>query len=395
MSKHILGLDIGSSTICASLCNIGKHHEVQLRGVGHAPAAGLQKGKIQSVELLQKAIEKAIQKAELSAGFRAEEVVLSIPVCHIHFQTSTGLMPAKHRSGKIKDSEKMECVKRSQSDLASEKHLILHTFPIQFKVDGIPIADPVGKKGVHLEVYSYSVLGAADTITTLSHILKRRRLVIRGVLYEAMAHAELMLTEAEKDSGSLLIDIGGKFTKLSLFEKNVLQKSLFFPIGGDTVTADIAYCLKLSAFDAEKLKRQAVNLILDAIDPNDTIEFISQDHSKRFINTLYLSRIVHARLAELFTLIKTQYPSHTMPATIVLVGGTSRLKGLVEFSQTCLNKPIQLGMTDTLQARFKKPEIACAAGLVIYHQKLQTAQAYRARGKDPLSRFNKWFKEFF
>lgn len=388
MSPNILGLDIGSSTICASLF-VSAGEDLILKGIGTTASSGIVKGKIQSMELVQKAIDKAIQKAELLAQCRAHHVVLTLPCYEQGSVYSSGILSNSKKMGKIKPAEKLECVKRSQLKLPLHEATILHTLPLQFKVDGSAVLNPVGIEGVQLEVLTHTILGSTATINTLKQWLNHRHLTVRAFVSDTLGHAELALTPTEYQNGAILVDIGGRYTKVSLFEKNVLQNITLIPIAGDSISADISYGLKLSLQDADKAKTFYTGIPSPNIDQSEFVELACAIQGTRQIPTQYLHRIMEARLEELFKFVSKAIQKHPQAASfpLVLCGRSSQIKGIERYAEN-IHPKVRLGHTSP------DADYSCASGLVQYHKRLKFLVETQKK-QDPLSRFNRWVKEFF
>ena len=59
----IVGLDIGTTQICAVIGEINENGNLEITGVGTAPSRGLRGGVVINIETTVKSIEKAIEAA--------------------------------------------------------------------------------------------------------------------------------------------------------------------------------------------------------------------------------------------------------------------------------------------------------------------------------------------
>jgi len=394
-AHFIMGLDIGSSKICAVICELGAQGEVHIRGMGTSVSMGLNKGKIEDPDELFKAISRAVQKAQGEAGLRPKNMIVNVPPVNLAFRHNIGLVTSKELSGRISEEEKRESLRRSRNVVKSPDHTLVHLFPLHFKVDDAEVDNPVGREGIHLEVLSHLVLGDTDTLQKLTRLLKRMDFFIGGIVYDMMGTSHSVLTETERKEGVVLVDIGARFTKVAVFKNNMLHHSVVVPIGGDTLTQDIMYCLKVDHIEAERLKVMAGDVRIRRIDPQERID-IQTETGKKSITRLLLAQIIEARMAELLLMIQNAFPwevdSHTK---MVLSGGTSLLTGLSDYVQSTFNRPIRLGFTESLREVVEHPENMTALGLVLYAIKTNAVPYQKPQPIDPLSRFNRWVKEFF
>ena len=81
-----------------------------------------------------------------------------------------------------------------------------------------------------------------------------------------MASAEGVLTKRQKELGVVCIDMGASTTGITVYEEGALKFSSVIPIGGDSVTNDIALGARTSIDVAEKLKINYSQVGLDELE---------------------------------------------------------------------------------------------------------------------------------
>jgi cell division protein FtsA len=392
----VLGLDIGSSQISACVCEINPMGEIQVRGYGLSPTQGLQKGRILNPDELQRSIEKAIQRAELAAGIRADQVISNLPLHNTSFIHNIGLVISKEPSGKISEAEKVDCLKRSKNIVKDPLQTVVHMIPLYFKVDEVMVQNPVGVLGSHLEAKTHIVLVDSDILHHTTLLLKKLRLKITGIVYDGLASAQTLLTEKEIKNGSIVIDMGGRFTKISVFKNGLLQRASLVPIGGDTLTSDISQCLKINIPEAERLKILYGHANSAMINPGEYIEANSGRQGGVPIQRKLLCQIIQARLEEWLRLIQAEMSFDFDPHYHITLGGkASQLAGLAPMIESALNRRTSAELTQTLKRIFECPDYASALGLVIYGLKSKAIVLVPPVHQDPFQRLNNWVKEFF
>jgi cell division protein FtsA len=392
----IMGLDIGSTKICAAICIINKAGELSLVSVGTSISAGLKKGRIENAEELCDAIKKAVQKAEHKAGIRPDRVLINLPLYGVEFAHNLGFILSKEETGQISKNEKNECIKRSGNIYKTSKQKILHVIPLFFKVDGTVVKNPVGVFGSNLEVQTHMILGRTSAIMGISNILKNLDLHISGIIYDPIAVSQIMLTDAERREGGVLVDIGGQFTKVSIFRDNLLHRSFFIPVGGTTLTQDIATCLKTTIPEAERIKILHTNVNLEDVMPKEKIEILPQNSKQVEIDKLLLCQIAEARIAELVELIKTELDVKLDSSyTCVLAGCSSQIAGLRSYFQKKLEIHCRQGIPEDVTPIVEDIGIASAVGLIIYGIKTG-AIPYQSKPKNKIAAaVSGWAKKLF
>ncbi len=339
------GVDIGSSKICGVICELTSTGEMLIKGVGSSISSGLHKGEIVNPEELKRSIQRAFRRAERDAGVRPEKILTTIPIKGIHFELNSGFTVLQE-DFPISEEDSQECLKRSRMVVKSLNQTLLHVIPVYYKVDGAKVYSPHGLSGHNLEIQSHLIFGDTRNLQKLTHIFRQIDLRIDGIVYDPLGSSLMFSTKEEREKGILLIDMGARFTKINLFKNNVLVKGGIIPIGGDTFTMDLAFCLNLSLSEAERLK----------ILYSDVRERRSP-----------MAEIVNARFLEWIRLIKTNIPRLDFPPfSAVLLGGGTYLRGLPEKCEEFLGLPLRHGLSEKTRSLVDKIEYATAMGIILY-----------------------------
>ncbi len=187
---------------------------------------------------------------------------------------------------------------------------ILDAATQEYKVDNQYQMDPVGIQCTRLEGNFLNILWRND-------------------MYLApLALADSVLTDAEKRSGCVLVDLGADTTTVSVYFKNVLRHLAVIPLGGNNVTKDIA-SLQMEESHAEQMKLKYGSAFTDNSDIDNSMS-ISIDND-RSIESRKLVEIVEGRVQEIVENVWYQVPSeyaHRLLGGIVLTGGGSNMKNI-------------------------------------------------------------------
>jgi len=392
-----MGLDIGSSKVCACICEVSPTGEIHVCGTGSAVTNGLYRGRITHLEELLKSVEKAVQRAELSAGARVDQVITNLPLYHTSFIHNVGVILSKEESGTISESEKIECMRRSKNIPKSSDQTVIHMIPLYFKVDEAMVQNPVGVKGTHLEAKTHIITVDSETLHKTTLLLRTLRLRITGLVYDGLASAQVLLSDVDQKAGAIVFDIGAAFSKVSIFKNGLLQRASVIPIGGMTITQDIAQCLKVSLSEAERLKVLYGHVNHSQINPGEYLDVASLKGERVSIQRKLLCQIIHARVTEWMSLIQNKMSFDFDPHYQITFGGRgSLLSGLDRFVESKLNRKVNTLLPESIRQSIEGPEQATAIGLIIYGLKSKAiALSPPPLQNDPFKKLNSWFKEFF
>jgi len=382
----IVGLDIGTTKICAVVGEV-RDGQVEIVGVGNASTAGgMRKGVVVNIENTVRSIRKAIEEAETMAGCEIRSVYAGVGGGQTKGFNSHGIIAIKDREVTQADVERVIDAARTIA-IPSDREVI-HTLVQDFIIDGQDgIKDPIGIHGVRLECKVHIVTGAVTALNNIIKCANRASLEVSGIALQSLASGEAVLTDEEKELGVALVDFGGGTTDLAIFSENALRHNFVLPVGGNNLTNDIAIGLPSSLQNAEQLKRSygcCLNLLPD---PQEPVEVPGLGGRKaRSVPRGRLSEIVHMRVAEILNYVAKEINragfANPLISGAVLTGGTSLVEGLPELAEEIFNLPTRRGYpmgVGGLIDVIHDPSYATGVGLILYAHRTQQAQRRRGR----------------
>jgi len=403
-NQLIVGLDIGTTKICAIVGEIKEEGNIDIIGVGCHPAYGIRKGVVINVEDTVNTIKRAVEEAEEMAGCEIRSVYASISGTHIQSINSQGVIALKHREVTKGDIKKvMEMAKTISLPPETE---IIDVLPQEFIVDDhAGIKDPIGVAGVRLEVRVHVITASVSCIQTLMKCIQRAGLDVIDIILQPLAASEAVLTKEEKELGVGLIDFGGGTTDLIIFVNDSIRYITLLGLGGNNITNDIAFGLRTSISEAEEIKLKHGLASIALLEKDEEIEVPAVgDHKVRWVPKSLLVKIIQARVREIFSLleqewIKAELVKDVLAGGVVITGGSSLLPGLIEEAEQVFDLPSRIGYPQGVGGLdiIRNPIYATGVGLLKYGLKSQKP-LFRQKG-GLLSRFvtgiGNWFKKAF
>ena len=405
MDELIVGLDIGTSKICAVVGEVRPDGMVDIIGMGSHPSIGLRKGVVINIENTVNSIKEAIEEAETMAGCEISSVYAGIAGGHIKGFNSHGVIALKNREVTKRDLDRVIDAARAVAIPMDRE--VIHTLAQEFIVDDQDgISDPLGMSGVRLEVKVHIVTGAVTSAQNIIKCANRAGLDVYDIILESLASSEAILLDEERNLGVAIIDFGGGTTDLAIFSQNSIKHTSVLALGGDNLTNDIAVGIRTPFKDAEKIKIRYGCGLTSLIGKDDTIEVPSVGGRKpRTISRQLLGEILEPRVEEIFTLIyqemiRSGYDD-LISSGVVVTGGGALLPGVPEIVEQVFNMPARTGYPSNiggLKEIVNSPMYATAVGLVLYGAKVHKKEK-RFRIRDAnifnriVSRMKKWFTE--
>ncbi len=403
----LVGLDIGTTKICAIVCEIVDDKRIDVIGIGTHPSKGLKKGMVVNIDSTVESIKRTIEEAELMAGVEINSVYTGIAGGHVQGINGRGVIAVKE--GEISQSDIDRVLDAARVVSIPIDREILHVIPQEFIVDGQDgIRDPLGMSGVRLEAGVHIITGAVTSAQNIVKCIKRAGLDTLEVILQPLASSEAVLTQEERDLGVLVVDIGGGTTDIAIFVEGAVRHTAVLAIGGNHLTNDVAIGLRTPPLEAEKIKIRQGCALTELVKENETVEVPSVGgRTPRMISRQLLSEVIEPRAEEIFTLIAAEIEKggfeDKIPAGVVLTGGTSLTPGMVELSEQVLNLPTRLGVPSGLGGLMdivRSPVYATGVGLILYAYQNQEKRTEGSHEKGSLIRrvqyrMKEWAKEFF
>ncbi len=370
----IVGLDIGTTKVVALVGSV-ENGVIEIIGMGKAPSHGLEKGVVVDIGETTASIKRAIEEAENMADVRIERVYAGIAGKHIQSINNSGTVSISRDNRVITVDDVRRVIETAQAIQLSPDQEIIHVIPRQYIVDGQEgITDPVGMTGTRLEVDVHIVTGSMTAVHNIYRCVENLGLEIERIVLQPLASSYAVLTEAEKELGVVLMDIGGGTTDIAIFRRGDIWFSKSLPIAGEQITNDITVGLKVEYQEAERIKREIGLPRVDEVSGEERFEITTIGGEKKSVSKRKLAKIIEPRLEELFDLAMGEIEDagyrDLIPAGIVLTGGTALLKGLPEFVQERYNVAVRRGRTPQgihgLRDIVESPIYATAIGLLKY-----------------------------
>src|SRR5215475_2031814 len=373
--EPVVGLDVGTTKICAVIGRPKPGGGLDVIGVGSAPSRGLRRGVVVNIDSTVEAIKHAVAEAEQMASVDVSGVYAGIAGGHVRSINSRGVTAVTGRDREVSAADVERAVDAARAINVPQDREIIHVLPQTFMVDDADgVREPVGMSGVRLEVECHIVTAAVTSVQNVVRSVNRAGLAVQDVVLEPIASAEAVLFPDEKELGVVLIDIGGGTTDMALFRDGAVWHTAVLPLGGDHITNDVAVGLRTPMSDAESLKRQHGCALTALVPAEETVDVPSVGGRKpRQLSRQVLSEIIQPRVEEIFTLVARELArggfQDAATAGVVVTGGTSIMEGVPELAEGILDQPVRRGvpigvggMADVIES----PIYATGVGLALY-----------------------------
>jgi cell division protein FtsA len=381
------GLDAGSARIRVVACALEPDCTIRLIGCAEVPSRGWAKGRIADQTALCESVLAAAEEVERQAGAVIEGVVAGMAGGTILGQDARWVYEFG-RPREIEASDLAYAIKRASQVQLSEDRCVLQVLPQDFTVDGrAGYRNPKGIACSRLEANVYTITVAAQEHQGLINAVHNAHLAVAESVFEPMAGAYACLLAEDRARGVALVDIGAHSTDIGVYDGDVFVLASSVPIGGDHFTRDVAWCLRVSFEDAERLKEEYGCAMLGLTPDNVLIEVPSAEgRAPRETTRRQLNEILEARAEELFHYVRQELVRAGMEQSLMegvaLAGGGALLNGMCDMCERVLNVQTQFGLPVGILGwpeDLNSPAWTTAAGLAMYSARLKLEREFKRK----------------
>lgn len=382
MAKELFytAVDIGSSKVCTIIARVGTEGELKVLGTGVAPSQGMQKGRIENIEEVKRAIQQSLEEAQRYIGRGIITGVYGvISGTHISCMNTKDVLDDVGDLGSV-TPEQIHRLIESSFPKVDPSQEVLHVIPMGYEVDGLSgVRNPTGLHAKQIELETHVVMGDAVTIKNTVKAVESNKVKLNGMVLHSLASAEANLSGDEREMGVVLVDIGAGTSDLAIFRQGNPWYSAVIPVGGSHFSRDLAVAARIPFPMAEEIKVKWGNVMPELVNVDEEVVIPSfQSQPRRVVKRRALCEPLHIRSVELLKLIMlrvTQAGLRQLPTGgLVITGGCAEIQGLQALVEKTLGGPVRIAQPDGiagLPAQLIKPGFSAAVGTLLWGIKHQ------------------------
>lgn len=363
-----VGLDIGTASVKVVVAEYIEG-QINIIGVGNAKSEGLSRGIVIDIDKAANSIKRAISQAEEKSGIKIRKVNVGLPANLLQVEMCQGMVVINAEAQEITDADVQNVAAAAITRSTPPERQIISLIPKEFKVDGFEgIQDPRGMIGVRLDMSGVLYTGPKTIIHNIRKCVEKAGLQIDQLVISPLGLTSTILSDGEKDFGTIVIDMGGGQTTAAVMYEEDLKFAHVEQEGGEFITKDISVVLNTSLNNAETLKINYGDAFSERTSEDEEfpVEVIGKEEPIK-VNERYLSEIIEARLEQIFEKIKEQLnkiDALELPGGIILTGGSASIPGVVELAEAIFGKNVRLFVPNHMGLR--NPVFSNAISIVEY-----------------------------
>ena len=407
MNREIqaVGLDIGTSKVRCIIGEPSDGSKMNIVGFGQAESRGLRRGIVTTTDAIVESIKKAVGEAERISGLEIQMATVNLSGEHLRGENKSGVVAVAGVEREISTEDVERAVESASAMQLPAGWEIVDRLPQEFIIDGQDgIVEPIGMRGARLESRIHVVSSPSAGKQNVVKAIHRANLEVESMMLEPLAAANSTLTDDDKEYGCALVNIGAEVTSLMIFGRGAVQHTAVFPFGGILFTKDIAVGLRVSIPEATKIKHFygcVAGFLMSDEEKQSVIEVMPVGRQEtRQLSKEILCDIMQPRAIELLQHIAHEVFSNRgqISSGVVLAGGGSLNRGMVEIAEQVFDAPTRLGFLEQkhfggLLDEVQSPEWAVAGGLALASMRSQIRRQSES-GKSPTRKVAEWFENF-
>lgn len=409
--RWVIGLDIGSSKLCAAIGRRPVGGAIEVVGLGMVPAEGGEAGEVVDAELLAEAVRRAIEEAQRQCGIRCRAVAVGGSGPWVQLLSAVGRVRIADGAREIVRRDVERAVASATVIHLPMDRDVLHTFIRRFAVDDHDdVRMPIGMYGRRLGVEVSLVTAPVATLANLGKVVQVAGYGVERIVWSRLAAAEAITSAAQRQAGVIIIEFGSEVSSLLLYRHGRVVGAVLHPQGAVPLRNAVARALKLDRALADDVIRQwGVRLRVDRrasgtmlVGAGTTQQTLVQEELVGVVEAT-LDRWLEAMqkgLAQIAPEFRSQYPHGA-----VVTGGVAALDGLAERVASHLGIEASCGLVSIASGRRLTAEesgrVAAAIGLVhqgfvsINRWGLQEPDGEQGFGQRLVSSLSRLYTDYF
>ncbi len=402
MDNLVIAIDVGTHKVSTVVAQI-RPDSTFVIGAGVEATRGMKAGIVSDLDALTRSIAGSVYKAEQASGYTIKRAFVSLSGNHIGSGNNRGAIGINSPRG-VSPDDVERAMQNARAIAIPHNREILHVIPRHYLLDGTNrVRSPLGMHGFRLEVEANIITGSTPSLNNLEQAVEGAGVVVDRFLVSSLASGDAVLTDGEKESGVVVLDIGAGTADMAIFVEGAVWHTHVVPIAGDLITSDITHWLQVPFELAEAVKVQRGHCVPKRVSELDS--FLVEPFGEGLpIETKRreLAGVIEARVEEIFEKcrdeIKRSGYDGLLRAGAVLTGGTALLPGIDELAKSVLGVPIRLAKPEKLTGladMLRSPAYSTSVGLLRLGLQMDAVSSSDSQTAPAPGKLGDWVRGFF
>lgn len=383
----ITSLDVGNEEIKVIVAS-AFNNKCNVLASTSIRSSGIKKNTIYNEKKLRDSIKLAILKTEEKIGMKIKEIILLIPSNTAKMTIETGLVDIKDNI--VRGSDIKRALADAKKDTFDDTRELVSVLPISFTVDdNISVSNPIGEEGNKLFVKAVVSTSLKSEIYPLISIVSSLGISIVDIVHKSQSDYYAVSNNSLDRKLGCVINLGGDVTTVSIFNKGIMIKNSYIPLGSSSVDKDISFVYKVDIKTARHLKETFALAVPRYADKYDSVDVVTLENKSITVTQSEISKVIESRLNEILKLAKNEINRLTKReiSYIIVVGGISELAGFNYIVEDVLSRNASCLDMQQMGARHNKYTSAFGAIKYFYKKCLLTEEDISMFPQDVIETF--------
>jgi cell division protein FtsA len=377
VKDYIVGIDIGSSNVVMAVGTRNEDGTISVAGVEVQEVEGCVKdGEITNYIELGNAIIKAKSALESELGRKLNSAYVGISGRSVYCVRYEDYVDINNKTGCVTENEMRELHSRIEMVVSGGGDAIIDRIPLRYRInDNHDVTNPIGAYGRKLSATYLFVLTGKQQVEFVNRALYRAEMKVSGLCVNPTILPQVLLSEAEREDGVAIVDIGGELTDLSIVKEGKLWYFSSLPIGACSINDDLQEFLRTSKRNVDPLKRKYGSAIASMVPDDVTVPVKTAGNARKQILQRNIAEIAEERLKDIAGFVMRELKASKfytkIPCGVVLTGGSAYLDNIDKLFARELELEVRLanminGIDDESQEMISLFPQSVVMGLLCY-----------------------------
>lgn len=326
--NFIVAIELGSSKVTGVAGRKQPDGAIQVLAFAQEPSTTfIRKGRINNVSKMTQCIVSMREKLEQKMQKSISRVYVGIGGMGMHTVANT---VARHFDSKVEITQEMvDAISDENRTSANADRDILESVPQEYHLGAQTTIDPVGILADSIEGHYLNIVANSSVREEIRNCFRTAGVTIADLPITVQALADSMLTEPEKRSGCVFVDMGAETTSVAVYKNNLLRHLAVIPLGGANINRDIM-SLQIEDDEAEELKLKYGSAVQEG--DSDAHKPIALRDGRTIAYDEFMG-LVEARVEEIVLNVKNQislsnYDVSQLIGGLIVTGGAANIRNI-------------------------------------------------------------------
>ncbi|SHJ57021.1 cell division protein FtsA [Clostridium cavendishii DSM 21758] len=292
MIGYVVGLDLGSAIINATLAEENNNGEFQILHSVSKESKGIIKGNIVDIDKASIVIKECINELIKQSNVHIKGIYVGVGSYNGRIVSKKNIYYTDTDNEIITRKNIEKLIDMSKNVSLTDKEIVVQCIVNNFynKEMGI-VYNPTNKKCTSLELNSDIFISQKELLNNIKKAVITAGFEVSGFTLRINSLKKIFLGEKTATSNMLLIDVGAEKTEIAFYKNNELVALSYIPLGGENITNDLAICASIPKEEAETIKKTYSSCFIRKLEDENSFKAGNYEIDNKLFYNVIIARI--------------------------------------------------------------------------------------------------------